>query len=159
MCSLLLVAACLACLGLAGVITVQLSAAAQPVLLACLPVCHMPGFPLDAGLLEHDRRLNSSQGVANASLLAAQRDESATTGILACAKEALQNIHGSTFQAMRNAGAAAAHGKPPLAWHAASVMEQQRSNILSGVTLMFAKCTLPLKVPLLPKHRHHDGAN
>lgn len=90
--------------------------------------------------------LASVQGGAGAALLAAQHDESAATGILVCCQEALEKVHRATFAAMQHAAAAVPNGASPPAWDAASVMAAQRCRVLDGVTILFAKCTLSLKV-------------
>lgn len=83
---------------------------------------------------------------ANPSLMAAQRDESAATGILACAQEALETVHGAAFEAMQHAHTAPADGAAAPTWDAPSALAQQRASVLNGVTLMLASCTLTLKV-------------
>lgn len=82
--------------------------------------------------------------MANASLLAVHRDESAAGGALAYAAEALEHIHRRSFQAMR--ATAHANGTGPSPWDVVTAAAQHRGSILHGVVILFANNLQPLKV-------------
>ena len=84
------------------------------------------------------------QGVANASFLAARRDESAAAGVLACAAEALEQIHQRSFRAMQATAHVNGAGAAP--WDAVAAAAQQRGSVLHGAVLLFANNLQPLKV-------------
>ena len=88
------------------------------------------------------------QGGPHTALLAAQRDESAATGILVCAQEALENVHRAAFDAMQQTALCSPSSGPEPVWDAPAVMARKRSSVLDSVTLLFSKCTLSMKVCL-----------
>jgi hypothetical protein len=87
-----------------------------------------------------------AQGGPGLALLAAQRDESAATGVLVCAAEALEHVHRAAFEGFAAAGAGPPNGAAAPPWDAAAAMAAQRAGVLDGVTLLLSTCTLALKV-------------
>jgi hypothetical protein len=101
------------------------------------PSANACAFPVGSQV----RAFSRVQGVTNASLLALQRDESVTTGSLACTLEALEQIHRQMFEAMQNGD-----GRSRGMWDAATFAKRHRASVLDGVVLLFSKCLQPLKV-------------